>query len=470
MSKDSIEEQYEKDLLLTPIVIENALYFDEDEDHFVNATLEFFGHSLKITTFLENGNTWKGITNKSRGDVEKEIKVEPYEEERSIIKIGDNEHIFVVSNFDAEIVLEHYNELNKEFIEGRLSFRSTIDKISRDLLENETITSLIENYIEDTPNDVFFDYKIIAGIEYKLIQRNKIGKDLLITTQEIRDSLLLVKEEKEGIQISRYIYLENQDEVDYYFKNKLNLLSQVLGSNLAIDDEDISIYLTYRLVYLYSIKYFADYWKSNYGNYFTNISGMTIRDAVQSYCSIETVVPKRLGNAAPFIYFLMDNQMFDNDNYINCYADFVDILNEVLKQKELSDFANKLTRKNTNENKYTINDIDFMTGQEFENFVQVLFANMGYSSEVTKTSGDQGIDIIAEKNGYKIGVQAKCYSSSVSNKAIQEVVAGINFYNLDKGIVITNNYFTNSAKDLAISNNIVLWDRNILKEKISEFL
>ncbi|MDG5789610.1 restriction endonuclease [Evansella sp. AB-P1] len=68
----------------------------------------------------------------------------------------------------------------------------------------------------------------------------------------------------------------------------------------------------------------------------------------------------------------------------------------------------------------------------------------------------------------KIGIQVKCYSSKVGNKAIQEVIAGMKYYKLDKGIVVTNNYFTESAITLAQSSDIILWDRNILKEKINE--
>ncbi len=115
---------------------------------------------------------------------------------------------------------------------------------------------------------------------------------------------------------------------------------------------------------------------------------------------------------------------------------------------------------------YTINDIDLMTGYEFENFIAELFSKTGYETEVTKASGDQGIDVIVSKNGVKIGVQTKCYSGTVGNRAIQEAVAGKNFYRLDKAMVVTNSYFTESAQQLARANSIVLWDRNILKEKI----
>ncbi|MBN1078312.1 restriction endonuclease [Clostridium botulinum] len=109
-----------------------------------------------------------------------------------------------------------------------------------------------------------------------------------------------------------------------------------------------------------------------------------------------------------------------------------------------------------------------MTGSEFEIFTGELFKKMEYKTMVTKATGDQGIDVIAEKNGVRYGIQAKCYSNTVSNSAIQEVVAGIAFYKCDKAIVITNNYFTNAAIGLAKANGVVLWDRTMLKQKICD--
>ena len=93
------------------------------------------------------------------------------------------------------------------------------------------------------------------------------------------------------------------------------------------------------------------------------------------------------------------------------------------------------------------------------------FKSLGYKVEYTKASGDQGIDLILTKNNQKTGVQAKCYSQKVSNSAVQEAVAGKSYYHLDRVIVITNNYFTQGAKELASSNNVILWDRDVLKEK-----
>ena len=117
-------------------------------------------------------------------------------------------------------------------------------------------------------------------------------------------------------------------------------------------------------------------------------------------------------------------------------------------------------------NHITIDDVDLMSGAEFEDFLVQLFTRMGYGSYSTKTSGDQGIDVIAEKNGIRYGIQAKCYLGTVGNSAIQEAFAGKAFYNLDKVIVVTNNTFTKSAVDLAVKTDVILWDRTILVDKL----
>ncbi|MCL2171372.1 MAG: restriction endonuclease [Defluviitaleaceae bacterium] len=116
----------------------------------------------------------------------------------------------------------------------------------------------------------------------------------------------------------------------------------------------------------------------------------------------------------------------------------------------------------------TVFDVDNMNGTEFEILISVLFEKMGYLTEITKKSGDQGIDVIARNDILSIGIQAKCYSGTVSNSAIQEVVAGLRFHKCDKGMVITNRHFTKSARELAEANNISIWDRDLLTSKLEE--
>lgn len=109
---------------------------------------------------------------------------------------------------------------------------------------------------------------------------------------------------------------------------------------------------------------------------------------------------------------------------------------------------------------------DSMTGIEFENYCASLLAGLGYSSiRKTKASGDQGVDLLAEKNRIKYAIQCKRYNSPIGNSAIQEVYAGACFYNCNASIVMTNSIFTNSAKELANRCHVELWDGHVLALK-----
>lgn len=119
---------------------------------------------------------------------------------------------------------------------------------------------------------------------------------------------------------------------------------------------------------------------------------------------------------------------------------------------------------------FSIENIDELTGIEFEHLLGKLFTAMGYKSVVTKASGDQGADLIIEKFGEKTVVQAKRYSGSVSNSAVQEAVAAQAHYNCNSSMVVTNSFFTKSAIELAESNSVSLYDRERLNELLVQYL
>jgi restriction system protein len=104
--------------------------------------------------------------------------------------------------------------------------------------------------------------------------------------------------------------------------------------------------------------------------------------------------------------------------------------------------------------------MDEMEGHDFEYYcADILKANGFIDVEVTKGSGDFGADILAEKDGVTYAVQCKCYDKPIGVKAIQEVYAGRDYYGRMVGVVMTNQYFTQPAVELAQRLNIMLWDR-----------
>ena len=107
--------------------------------------------------------------------------------------------------------------------------------------------------------------------------------------------------------------------------------------------------------------------------------------------------------------------------------------------------------------------MDEMEGHDFEYYcADLLRANGFLEVEVTKGSGDFGADILAEKDGITYAVQCKCYDKPIGVKAVQEVYAGRDFYGRMVGVVMTNQYFTQPAVELAQKLNIMLWDRGYL--------
>ena len=113
-----------------------------------------------------------------------------------------------------------------------------------------------------------------------------------------------------------------------------------------------------------------------------------------------------------------------------------------------------------------MSNIDTMTGSEFEEFLDRLFKKQGYEVEVTQKSNDQGADLLLQKSGQRIVVQAKRYKNNVGNNAVQQITAAKNYYNCHYAMIVTNSYFTSSAKELAFANDIKLWNRNRLEKEI----
>ncbi|WP_333125534.1 restriction endonuclease [Microcoleus sp. Pol11C3] len=120
------------------------------------------------------------------------------------------------------------------------------------------------------------------------------------------------------------------------------------------------------------------------------------------------------------------------------------------------------TRLEVAEIGYLIDQVDRMTGEEFEEFLACCFRNLGYGVEMTPKTGDFGADLILSKARKKTVVQAKRYQGKVGNSAVQEVVSAVKYYGAQDAIVITNSMFTSNAHKLAQANGVQLWGREQL--------
>lgn len=97
-------------------------------------------------------------------------------------------------------------------------------------------------------------------------------------------------------------------------------------------------------------------------------------------------------------------------------------------------------------------------GIDFEYWCARQLEKQGWRANVSKASGDQGVDIEAWRGEFCVAVQCKRYNQPIGNKAVQEVFAGKQHRNANAAAIIGTGGFTKSAIELATATNVKLFD------------
>lgn len=93
-----------------------------------------------------------------------------------------------------------------------------------------------------------------------------------------------------------------------------------------------------------------------------------------------------------------------------------------------------------------------ITPSEYEKRVAVHFRELGYSTEVTSYTNDYGLDVLAEKDGERIAVQAKVYghtSRQVNRQMIMELHGVKDYFDCDRAVLATDGIVRRDAKEVA---------------------
>jgi restriction endonuclease Mrr len=341
--------------------------------------------------------------------------------------------------------------------------KTLFDEFYKDSIIYDFAYNFIEKY--DDPEgfkSILLDRYRILSFEFRLRKQfsESYGREYLLTKDDLKDPMYAAGY---GTQS--------------FFSNFVKLIGLInVTLKLPLEDEEIAF-----IVWAFLRKVAIDYYSKKYMTLVKDYSDSnsiltTLDEHILEFKKIIKDYQHLMYTHAfgRFVYFLMKNNYLNDDNnkdFPFCSDIVTTRSNEITSLHERDNFINELMAKSLDlpiELSYSIDDIDVMNGHEFEEFLVILFKALGYNSEKTRGSGDQGVDLLAKKNNRTFGIQAKCYSGKVTNKAIQEIVAGLAHYKLQTGIVVTNNYFTDSAVNLAMSNQIILWDRTMLKEKLKE--
>jgi hypothetical protein len=113
---------------------------------------------------------------------------------------------------------------------------------------------------------------------------------------------------------------------------------------------------------------------------------------------------------------------------------------------------------------------DSLDPLEFERRCAATLTMLGWSAQTTKGSGDQGVDVVADKEGVRLVLQCKRYSTAVGVDAVQQVYAGQRFYDARFAAVVSNSSFTVGAKHLAAKCGVKLLNAMELAHVNSLFL
>lgn len=368
------------------------------------------------------------------------------------------------------IALKQIQELKKE---EKLKYKQNDNCKTQTNLSsyNQTIQDNEKqiNTISDEQNILEVNsIKEIDPVLDELMERFNHAKDLSVLISREADSILEFIKEKNKVR-----------ETSLFYSPGFNV------TNKAIDFYNTDILSFFRLLNRegYSVKGKEKFYLSllrekaiekNYNKledeffllFELNTTNATVNDVINMYIQILQGDTLYYSN---YLHFL--NVFLFKNGFIRHSLEIIRLETLIENQFKVYEI-NKLKKElfniaKTDEDKsITLADINLMSGERFEHFLVDLLQNLGFRAKVTKLSGDQGVDIIAKRKGKIYAIQAKRYAKTVGNKAVQEVVAGKEFYKADVSWVITNSDFSPHAIDLAAKTKTILWNGNKLNNMI----
>lgn len=343
-----------------------------------------------------------------------------------------------------------FKEYSNEIIINKSRIAEELGKNYKEYLEklrkyNATYDEVCEQYINERKYYILSIYYEFALIILYLIAISKEIKKL----EEHEELSKIYDTLKKEVHNKSYIYEKYYSIYNNLYKEDfvIEFSEQDIIIMLQIADEHNSI---------------IDY-KKDFINFENSILNITIEDSLnfQEKELFTSIMMEVQNNIIKY----QDNLSFDEILDIECSLEknILDIKNKILKEQARLEKERILNGELDKEIKMQNQILDYSNisnGYDFEKYVANLYSQLEYDIiSITSKSGDQGADIIMKKDNLKYAVQVKFYNSPVGNKAIQEIVAAKQYYKTDRAMVVTNNFYTKSAIELANSNDVILVDK-----------
>jgi hypothetical protein len=123
----------------------------------------------------------------------------------------------------------------------------------------------------------------------------------------------------------------------------------------------------------------------------------------------------------------------------------------------------QLKQENIQSRQNTLNnsDIAFRLG------LKSIFKQFGYDVLEKSDFEFKGADFILSKNEETIVVQLKHHDRAITDKSIQEIITAKEHYKADKARIVTNGLLSPTAEELAMKNNVEIWEEKQLRNVIN---
>ncbi|MEM9778069.1 MAG: restriction endonuclease, partial [Chloroflexota bacterium] len=108
----------------------------------------------------------------------------------------------------------------------------------------------------------------------------------------------------------------------------------------------------------------------------------------------------------------------------------------------------------------TLDQMQSLDPVDFERYCAWLYQKEGYTVQETKTSGDEGIDLLLKKGGKKVVVQCKRYAGNVGQPVVRDLYGAMFHVAATEAHVCTTGRLSRQAEQWAAGKPIELIDGN----------
>ncbi len=470
-SKDSLENDYEHyehlygDESSTPKseLIKNIKFFDPVTKMYMRADVIIIGKSIGLTLFDDEGH-W-GIL--------PILWLKKYIELKLLDVVGDDFYI-LINGVELIISRDDYYSLwgystTSNLITNDRGLISTND-IEEKIVSDSFIFNIVSEFINDIDLEFYLDIDNIYQLEAFLEEHNGdysiSGIDSLSYEEDriISNKVKYIKRQDNSYELT----LENPSYIEDYIRNRLEKLKDIIqGYEYKWDDNEIICDSSFfHLLIFKAIEISrAKEWEEEYGEYFNYMNDDKIFRVIRAYFNIKDIDYNDQLNKIKLLCYLMHNNW-------ECRA-----MGYTRAYRSLERFLLEIEEKS----KRVINmaEIDLMDRFEFKDYIIQLFRNLKYQviplSEVEEN--EEGIDIVAYIHKTCLYIKTIAYPGKIDGNVIEDFSVIVNLFEESKeymsfermkSLIVTNGTFTEDAIEYAQNNDIILWDRSILKDRIEE--